>query len=111
MIDIPLNNVRVLDPTRRLESDFDGRTQINRNNVTRTPAGDPVGMTPLATTSLQHDFIFEEFGAHRGNPTQELFIVFVMFLSKFLPRPAKLVSRGLFIGFNILELGEARNTA
>src|SRR5262245_17296965 len=68
-------------------------------------------MTALAATSLQHDLIFEEFGAHGSNPTEKFFVVFIVFLGKFLPRPAKFVRRSLLVSFNLLQIGEPRNAS
>src|ERR1051325_4372743 len=109
MINVGLDDVRIFDSARRGEGDFNGAAQIDRNDIARTPAGNPQGVPPFATTTFQNYFAAKKIRGYGRNPAQKLRGVFFIFMRESLPGPAELVGRGSLFFIDRAEVGKARN--
>jgi hypothetical protein len=68
-------------------------------------------MTPLATTTLEHDLATEKLGRDRRNPAEKLFGVTSIVLREMLPLPTEVRSRRALVIGNVSEVSESRNSS
>src|SRR5256714_6635059 len=92
MINVCLNDVRVLKAARRREGRFDRHAEVYADHVARSPLGDQTRMPTLAAAAFEHDLVFEETGLDGRNPAQKLLRVPLVLLRKVLPLPAEALS-------------------
>src|SRR5262245_38649189 len=111
MINVRLDDVGIFDASSGRKRDFHGGAQIDRHDVARAPSRYAARVAALAATAFQNRLALEKIRAHRGDPTQELFVVFLVLMRELLPGPAELIGRGLFLSLNIFEISKAGDAA
>src|SRR5260370_7956275 len=88
-------------PGRR-ECGFNCCAQVDADHFTGSPLRGQLRVTPFATTSFEHNLIFEKLRRDRSYPAEKLLFVLVIGLSEMLPLPAKAGAGGGFFSFDFI---------
>src|SRR6266550_6442335 len=108
MINVRLNDVRIVECTRRGKCCFDSIAKINTDHILRAPARGELCVASFAAAAFKHDLVAKELRRHRGDPPQKLLSVTCVFLGEVLPLPAKASRRRCFVTIDHFRVGETR---
>ena len=68
-------------------------------------------MAAFAAAAFENELIFKKIRLYGLEPTQELFVIFWVFLRKICPLPAEILGRFGLIGFDLRKIDKARHAA
>src|SRR5438105_5292894 len=103
MINVGLNDVRVLDLAGSGKGRFDGIAKVNSDHVARAPARRQLRVAAFAAAAFEDDFVTEKLRLHRRNPAEKLLAVEFIALGEMLPLPAKLLRGCRLLSFYLLN--------
>src|SRR4051794_12865831 len=102
IVDVCLQHVGVRQITSCGICSFNGRTEIDADNLFCSPAGSELRMTTFTAAAFQDHLVAKELRCHRLKPAEILLSVPGIFLGKVGPLPTKVCSSLLFVVINFL---------
>lgn len=108
MINVGLNDMRIIQGVRGSKCRFNSITEIDSDHILRTPARGELCMAAFAAAPFEHDLVTKELRCYGRNPTKKLFGIARIILCEVLPLPAKAGRRCCFVALDLFRVGKTR---